>query len=299
MEALNYHHLRQFWAVAKEGGVSRAAARMHVAQSSLSTQVRQLEQRLGQALFVRTARTMRLTEAGRVALNYAESIFAAGDEMVAVMNGRLRSRQQTLRIGAVATLSRNFVDNFLRPLLGVDDVQLSLTSGTLRELLDQLRVHSLDLVLANQRVVATSEDPWRCRRIARQPVSLVGHAGARRRPFRFPKGLDGAALVLPSQETEFRAAFDVMCRRLGVRYVLRAQADDMALLRLLARDSDSIALLPTVVVQDELRSGQLVELCEIPHLYESFYAITAPRRFMPSALRALLSRPEDAALARR
>lgn len=299
MHDLNYHHLRQFWAVAKEGGVSRAAARMHVAQSSLSAQVRQLEQRLGQALFVRSARAMRLTEAGRVALNYAESIFAAGDEMLAVLQGQLESQQQRLRVGAVATLSRNFLDNFLGPLLRDADVRLSVTSGTLRELLGQLRVHSLDLVLANQRVVATSEDPWRCRRIARQPVSLVGHPGPHRRPFRFPQGLDGAALVLPSQETEFRAAFDVMCRRLGVRYELRAEADDMALLRLLARDSDSIALLPTIVVQDELRTGQLVELCEVPHLYESFYAITAPRRFMPRVLKSLLARPEDAALARR
>jgi LysR family transcriptional activator of nhaA len=299
MHDLNYHHLRQFWAVAKEGGVSRAAARLHVAQSSLSAQVRQLEQRLGQALFVRSARAMRLTEAGRVALNYAESIFAAGDEMLAVLQGQVESRQQRLRVGAVATLSRNFLDNFLGPLLRDEDVRLSVTSGTLRELLGQLRVHSLDLVLANQRVVATSEDPWRCRRIARQPVSLVGHPGPRRKPFRFPQGLDGAALVLPSQETEFRAAFDVMCRRLGVRYALRAEADDMALLRLLARDSDSIALLPTIVVQDELRTGQLVELCEVPHLHESFYAITAPRRFMPRALKSLLARPEDAALARR
>lgn len=299
MEGLNYHHLRYFWAVAKEGGVSRAAARMHVAQSSLSTQVRQLEQSLGQPLFVRAARSMQLTEAGRVALNYAESIFAAGDEMVAVLQGRAKSREQTLRVGAVATSSRNFVDNFLRPLLGRADVRLALTSGTLRELLGQLRVHSLDLVLANQRVAPTSEDPWRCRRIARQPVSLVGHPEGRRRAFRFPDDLAGAPLVLPSMESEFRSAFDVMCRRLGVRYELRAEADDMALLRLLARDTDSIALLPRVVVQDELRTGQLVELCEVPQLFESFYAITAQRRFMPAALRSLLARPEDAALARK
>ncbi len=298
MEGLNYHHLRYFWAVAKEGGVSRAAARLHVAQSSLSTQVRLLEQSLGQPLFVRAARSMQLTEAGRMALNYAESIFAAGDELVAVLQGRLKSRQQALRVGAVATSSRNFVDNFLRPLLGRSDVRLALTSGTLRELLGQLRVHSLDLVLANQRVAPTSEDPWRCRRIARQPVSLVAHPDGRKRTFRFPEGLAGARLVLPSLETEFRSAFDVMCRRLGVRYELRAEADDMALLRLLARDSDSIALLPRVVVQDELRTGQLVELCEVPQLFESFYAITVQRRFMPAALRSLLARPDEGLLAR-
>lgn len=297
MHPLNYHHLRYFWAVAKDGNVSRAAARLHVSQSSLSTQVRQLEERLGQALFTRTARSMQLTEAGRVALNYAESIFAAGDELQAVLHGRTAARQQTLRIGAVATSSRNFVDNFLRPLLGRDDVRLSLVSGSLRELLAQLRVHSLDLVLGNQRVAPNPEDPWRCRRIARQPVSLVGRPG-RKRPFRFPEDLADAPLVLPTMESELRGAFDLLCRRHEVNYRMRAEADDMALLRLLARDSDCVALLPSVVVQDELRTRQLVELCTVPNLFESFYAISAPRRFAPAALRELLKRPEEAVLQR-
>lgn len=291
---LNYHHLRYFWAVAKEGGVSRASARLHVSQSSLSTQIRQLEEHLGQALFVRAARSMHLTEAGRMVLGYAESIFAAGDELVAVLQGRVQARQETLRIGAVATLSRNFLDQLLRPLLGRADVRLSLRSGSLRELLAQLRVHALDLVLANQRVEPTSDDPWRCRRIARHPISLVGHSARRRRPFRFPQDLADQPLVLPSVESEFRSAFDLMCRRLGVRYDLRAEADDMPLLRLLARDSDSIALLPSIVVQDELQSGQLVELCRVPDLFESFYAITAQRRFGSPALKAMLA-PHEAA----
>lgn len=297
-DGLNFHHLRYFWAVAKEGGINKASTRLHVAPSSLSAQIRLLEDRIGQPLFVRAARAMRLTEAGRIALNYAESIFSAGDELQAVLRGRVETRRNAIRIGAVATLSRNFIDNFLQPLLGRDDVRLSVTSGTLRELLGQLRVHSLDLVLANQRVAPTNEDPWRCRRIARQPISLVGRPAGRRRAFRFPEDLEGAALVLPSVESEFRAAFDLACRRLGVRYDLRAEADDMALLRLLARDTGSVALLPTIVVQDELRSGQLVELCQVPQLYESFYGITAQRRFMPSTLRTLLARPEDAPLTR-
>ena len=89
-------------------------------------------------------------------------------------------------------------------------------------------------------------------------------------------------------------AFDLMCRRLGVRYDLRAEADDMPLLRLLARDSDSIALLPSIVVQDELQSGRLVELCRVPDLFESFYAITAQRRFASPALKALLAQHEAA-----
>lgn len=296
MSRLNFHHLHYFWAVAKEGNLTRAAAKLHVSQSALSTQVRQLETQLGQALFARTARSMQLTEAGRLALSYAETIFTTGDELLAVLRDGRSASRNVLRIGAVATLSRNFQENFFRPLLSRDDVQLVLQSGSQQELLARLRVHTLDLILSNRRVVATADDPWRCKRIARQPVSLVGQPKTKRRGFRFPDDLARLPLLLPSHDSDMRAGFDLICAQRGVRYRLRAEVDDMALLRLLTRDSDSVALLPSVVVQDELRAGKLVELCVVPDLFESFWAITVQRRFAPPLLRSLLQRPEQEVL---
>lgn len=292
MARLNYHHLHAFWAVAKEGHLTRAAEHLHVSPSALSTQIRQLEDTLGQRLFDRQARTLRLTEAGRVALGYAEGIFASGSEMLSVLKEGQRAQRQVLRIGAVATLSRNFQENFVAPLLGRDDVELALQSGGLAELLQRLRVHTLDLVLSNRRVQGTSEEPWRCRRIAHQPVSLVGRPARRRRAFRFPEDLAEVPLLLPGRDSEIRAGFDLMCEQRGLRYTLKAEVDDMALLRLLARDAGGVALVPSVVVRDELRNGTLVEHAVVPDLVENFYAITVPRRFGPPLLRELLARPE-------
>jgi LysR family transcriptional activator of nhaA len=292
MSSLNYHHLHYFWAVAKEGNLTRAALRLHVSQSALSTQIRQLEAQLGQALFDRVGRTLSLTEAGHLALAHAETIFATGNELLALLRGESRAHRQVLRIGAVATLSRNFQENFVKPLLGRDDVSLTLQSGSLSELLSRLRVHTIDLVLSNRRVHGSSEDPWRCRRIARQPVSLVGRPRGRRKAFRFPDELAEVPLLLPGQDNDIRAAFDLMCEQRGLRYRLRAEVDDMAMLRLLARDSDSVALLPTVVVQDELRSGQLAEYGVVPDLHENFYAISVQRHFSPPLLKALLKQSE-------
>lgn len=296
MPHLNYHHLHYFWAVAKEGSLTRAAQKLHVSQSALSTQIRQLETTLGQALFVRASRALHLTEAGRIALGYADSIFSAGQELVAVVRERLAPNRQALRIGAVATLSRNFQDNLLRPLLLRDDVELALHSGSLAELLARLRVHTLDLVLSNRRVVATAEDPWRCKRVARQPVSLVGQPLKKRGAFRFPDDLARAPMLLPGRDSDVRAGFDLLCSQLGIRYRVLAEVDDMALLRLLARDSKGIALVPSVVVQDELHSGWLQEYCTVPDLHESFYAITVQRRFAPPLVRELLARTEDEVL---
>jgi LysR family transcriptional regulator, transcriptional activator of nhaA len=288
MPQLNYHHLHYFWAVAKEGHLTRAATRLHVSQSALSAQIRQLEEQLGQPLFARIGRGLKLTEAGQLALGYADAIFASGNELLAVLREGRREERQVLRIGAVATLSRNFQENFIRPLLARADVELVLQSGGLSELLARLRVHALDLILSNRRMPASAEDPWRCRRIARQPVSLVGRPRPGGPAFRFPDEIAEVPLLLPGRDNELRAGFDLMCEQRGIRYRLRAEVDDMALLRLLARDSDSVALVPSVVVQDELRSGRLVEYAVVPDLHEDFYAISVQRRFEPPLLKSLL-----------
>ena len=292
MSRLNYHHLHYFWAVAKEGNLTRAAAQLHVSQSALSTQIKQLEGQLGQALFSRDGRVLQLTEAGRVALTYADTIFETGNELTALLRDGKRLAKQVLRIGGVATLSRNFQENFVKPLLKRDDVELVLQSGGLDELLTRLAVHNLDVVLSNRKVHASSQHPWRCRRIARQAVSLVGKPRGKNKAFQFPEELSAQPLLLPGRDSDIRAGFDVLCEQLGLRYQVLAEVDDMAMLRLLARDSGNVALLPTVVVQDELRSGKLQEYCVVPQLYENFYAITVQRHFEPTLLKTLLRRSE-------
>lgn len=290
MTQLNFHHLRYFWSVAREGNLTRAARQLHVSQSAISAQIKQLETDLGHQLFHRTGRTLTLTEAGQVALGYADGIFSAGNELIEVLREGRREERQVLRIGAVATASRNFQENFIRPVLDRDDVELVLVSGSLPELLSRLRLHSIDLVLCNQRVHASASDPWRCRRIARQPVSLVGRPDTA--PFHFPDDLVRVPLLLPGRDNEMRTTFDSRCEQLGIRYRLRAEVDDMALLRLLARDTASAALMPTVVAQDELSSGRLIELAVVPDLYENFYGVTIQRRYAPPLIAELLARSD-------
>jgi len=292
MARLNFHHLHYFWAVAREGHLTRAAAQLHVSQSALSAQIKQLEEQLGQPLFTRQGRTLQLTEAGRVALAYADTIFAAGNELVATLRDGQRLERQVLRIGAVATLSRNFQKNFIKPLLQRADVELVLQSGSLADLLARLSVHTLDLVLSNRPVQADADHPWRCQRVARQPVSLVGQPRAAGQAFRYPQELAEVPLLLPGRDNDIRAGFDLLCEQAGLRCRVLAEVDDMAMLRLLARDTPAVALLPAVVVRDELLSGALQEYVVVPHLFESFYAITVQRYFEPPLLKALLQRDE-------
>jgi LysR family transcriptional activator of nhaA len=289
MVPLNFHHLHYFWAVAHDGNLTRTAGRLRVSPSALSTQIRQLEDHLGQPLFARAGRSLVLTETGRIALAYADDIFAAGGELVATLKEG-RRRQHTLRVGAVATLSRNFQRSFLRPLLGNAHVRLELTSASAEELLSRLEAHALDVVLANRPAARTTERRFRSRRLARQPVSIV--CSVPWPDFRFPESLAERPLILPGPASDLHGEFDALCERLGARVRPFAQVDDMAMIRLLARDSQAIALVPSIVVRDELRQGILHELCVVPALSESFYAVTVDRRFQHPLLRSLLERDE-------
>lgn len=286
---LNYRHLYYFWMVAKEGHLTRVAEQMHVSQSALSMQIRQLEEQFGYALFLREGRALKLTELGHVVLDYADNIFAMGNELIEVVAAGRGQRSQRLRVGAVATLSRNFQENFLRPIMGMADVKLVLESGTLDELLGRLEVHKLDIVLSNRPVSADEEQAWRCRRIARQPVCLVGKPLAGSRPFRFPADLKGMKLLLPGHSSDIRTEFDMLCEARGMAVDIFAEVDDMAMLRLLARDSGGVALVPAVVVQDELKTGLLQQYCVVPEVFENFYAITTERQFQTKVLEALLT----------
>jgi len=285
---LNYHHLRYFWAVAREGHLTRAAERLHVSQSALSAQIRRLEAELGHDLFEREGRALRLTEVGRLVLGYADSIFSLGRELMAAVESGESQRYRELRIGSVATLSRNFQDNLLSPVMGLSDVRLVLESGSLGELLQRLAVHRLDVVLSNRPASRDADHAWRCRRIARQPVCLVGHPRRSGTPFRFPEDMQGRKLVLPGHSSDIRTDFDLLCEELEIEPDVLAEVDDMAMLRLIARDTDGIALIPEVVVQDELGAGIIEKYCEVPRVYENFYAITMERQFAPPLLKTLL-----------
>jgi len=290
MRDLNFHHLYYFWMVAKEGHLTRVAKQLHVSQSALSSQIRQLQDQLGHELFTREGRVLKLTEIGHVVLEYAESIFNLGSELLSITESGDFLQLRRLRVGSVATLSRNFQENFLRPIISEPEIRLEIRSATLEELLELLRMHKLDVILSNRAVVSDSSATLQCQKIAEQRVCIVGPPGAAARKFQFPQDLASARLLLPGPSSEIRSQFDLLIGQLGVKVDVVAEVDDMAMLRLLALDSGALALVPEVVVQDELHSGTLETYWVLEDIVEHFYAITAERHFELLPLKALLEK---------
>lgn len=279
MPFLNYHHLRYFRVIARELSVTRAAEKLNLSVPALSIQLKQLEESLGHKLFERGKGGLVLTEAGRLAMDYADMIGKTGEELMDVMQHRQRGGRQVLRVGAVATLSRNFQLEFLRPSLHRAAVEVVIRSGALRDLLVALHAHEVDLVLSNQPARRDAERPWHSHLLAEQPVGLVGVPAWKKKQLKFPEDFGDVPVILPSMESNTRAAFDRLLAAAGVRPRIMAEVDDMAMLRLLAREGEGLALVPPVVVRDEIESGVLVETHRVPQVRETFYAITPSRRF--------------------
>ncbi|MDP3194622.1 LysR family transcriptional regulator [Tabrizicola sp.] len=278
MAQLNLHHLRLFRAVASDGTLTGAARGLNLSQSALSTQIKALEASLGQDLFERRGRGLVLTEAGRIALDHAEAIFRTADDLTATLRETGRARR-ALRVGALATLSRNFQMQFLRPLIARSDVEVVLRSGSQKELLRGLETLALDVILTNVAPARDATTHWLVHRLDEQPVSLigtparVGHAASLR------DLIARQPLIVPTRETALRAAFEALAVQLQVSPIYAAEVDDMAMIRLLARADAGLAVIPAIVVRDELQSGALVEASRLHGIGETFFAVTRERRF--------------------
>jgi LysR family transcriptional regulator, transcriptional activator of nhaA len=287
MSRINYHHLNYFWHVARVGNLTKVANTLHVSQSSLSIQIKQLEESIGNQLFVRQNRKLSLTDVGKTVFSYAESIFSKGDELEAFLKNGAQSETQILRVGMLSTMSRNFVEQFVNPLMNDPKVKIVVAARGQTNLLQQLSDHEFDVVLTNIEVRGSKERLWQCQKLSQQPVSIIGAPGFDL-PNVFNDKYNNLDWVLPLTGSPIRAAFDGLCSQNQFRANIIGEADDMAMLRLLARDSDALAVMPKVVVRDEINAGNLSCYLNLPNIYENFYAVTVNKHIANNLVSMLI-----------
>lgn len=295
MSEMNYHHLRYFREVARDGNLTRAAERLNVSQSALSSQIRTLEDRLGQQLFDRRGRQLVLTEFGHIALDYADRIFGAGEELLSVLR-QSGVGKQVLRVGAPSTLSRNFQLSFLAPIIGAQDVEIVLRSGSAPVLIEALQSLSLDVVLTTEPPARDVFSAFVAHRVSAQKVWLHG-TPHRMRHATLADTLREEPVILPT-DSSIRTGFDSLVARLSLRPRVAAEVDDMAMIRLLAREDAGLAITPAVVLADELRDGLLVTAPFDLDIVEDFYAVTLQRRFPNAVLERVLATTSAAGAAK-
>ena len=259
---------------------------MRLSQSALSTQIKTLEDRLGHKLFERKGRALHLTEVGQMVLDHADLIFETGEELLSTLE-HTEKATKPLRVGALSTLSRNFQLHFLKPLIEEHNTSIILKSGSSEMLLEALQSLALDIVLTTQAPDSAVQSSFTAHHIADQPVGLHG-AKERLSYSSLEDLLSNEPLIVPTGSS-IRTGFDSLVARLGLIPNIVADVDDMAMLRLLAREHIGVAIAPAVVLADEIQSGLLHSAAFDLAITESFFAVTVQRNFPHPALGLLLS----------
>jgi len=279
MEWLNYHHLRYFWTVAKEGGLQQAADKLHVSPPSISAQIRELEETLDVKLFRRSGRRNVLTDAGQIALRHADEIFGLGNDLVSSLKQRPTERALKLHVGVADSLPKLVTYEILKPALELSAVHLVCREGKIDELLAQLGTHRLDIVLADE--PASSSVKFRAfnHRLGESAVTFCAAPSLAARLRRgFPKSLDDVPALLPIENSPLRRALESWFRARKVTPRVVAEFEDLALMKVMAAQEQGVVPVPSVVVQEAVERYGLREIGAAENCREEFYAITAERK---------------------
>lgn len=286
MEWLNYHHLRYFWMVAREGSVTRASELLRVAQPTVSGQIRALEEALGDKLFAKSGRRLVLTESGRLVYRYAEQIFGLGQELLDAVAGGPAAPPPRLLVGVSDALPKLVAYRLLAPALATDPpTQVVCVEGKVDRLVADLAIHELDLVLADQpigeaiRVKAYNHLLGESHLTFFAPKRL-----ASRLRRRFPHSLDGAPFLMPTTNTAMRRGLDRYFGQLGVRPRIIAEFEDSALLKVFGEHGAGVFAAASVI-EDEIRAHYGVQvLGRTDTFVERFYIISVERRITHPAV---------------
>lgn len=280
MAWLNYHHLLYFYTVAREGSVARAAEVLHLTQPTISTQVRTLERALGERLFEKRGRGLALTDAGRLAFRYAEEIFALGREFQDVLGGRPTGRPTRLAVGIADAVPKLVAFRMLESVRTMSGPPaLVCLDDAPERLLAALAAHELDLVIADMPPGPATAVRVYAHLLGECAVTIFGtpELAARHRR-RFPRSLDGAPFLLPTEHAALRRRLDRWFDQHDIRPRVQGQFADSALLETFGQAGVGLFAAPSAIEAEVRRQYGVRVVGRIPEVHQSFYAITAERK---------------------
>jgi LysR family transcriptional activator of nhaA len=287
---LNYHHLLYFWTVARAGTIAAASKELHLSQPTISTQLKTLEEALGQKLFVRQGRRLVLTDVGQTAFRYADEIFRLGKELQkALETGSATGSGLRFAVGVADVIPKLVAERLLEPAFeAVGQLQLECHEGPLPQLLGQLALHELDVVLSDAPAPADIKVKAFSHALGESGTTFFGR-GALAGPLRrgFPKSLGGAPMLLPSRSTTVRRQLEVWLDALEVRPKVVAEFDDSALLMAFGMRGRGVFAAPTVIEDEVCRQFDVQVVGRTEDVTERFWAISVERRLRHPAVLAL------------
>jgi LysR family transcriptional activator of nhaA len=289
--ALNHHHLFHFWTVVREGGVTRASEKLNISQPTVSGQLRELEEALGEKLLARAGRGVTLTDIGRTVYRYADEMVTLDRELLAAVKGR-PVRPGKLAVGVAMVVPKLVVYQMLEPALRLQvPIQLDCVHASPEKLLAQLAVYGLDVVLADAPAPQTVKVRAYSHLLGECAVSIFGTqrlAAAHRRGF--PASLDGTPFLLPSEDSALRYALEQWFHANRIRPRIIGTFQDSALLDAFGQAGAGLFAVPAAIEAVVRRRYGVRVVGRLDAVRQRFYAITVERRLRNPAVIAISER---------
>jgi LysR family transcriptional activator of nhaA len=286
VEWLNYHHLLYFWTVAKEGSIAKACDKLRLAQPTISGQLRQLEESIGDKLFRRAGRGLALTEVGQVVYRYAEEIFGLGRELQDVLKGRPRGRPARLVVGISDLVPKLIAYRILRPVLSMPEpVQLICHEDTADRLLADLAEHRLDVVLSDAPISSMVHVKAFNHPLGECGVTLFATPQlAKKYQKRFPESLDGAPMLLPIEGSSLRRSLEQWFETHDIRPSLAGEFKDSALMKTFGQAGAGIFPAPSAIEREVKEHYNVHVIGRLADVVERFFAISIERKLKHPAV---------------
>ncbi len=289
MRHLNYTHLLYFWTVARDGSIAKASKTLHLTPQTISGQLKLLEESVGEPLFLRVGRGLALTETGQVVYQYADEIFQLGAELTQRVKSKQTLFPTTFNVGITNSIPKLVALRILEPVLALDDpIKVNCREGELDLLLGELAVHRLDLVISDQKLPAGTSVKAYNHVLGESQVSFFAHKTLARKLKRFPQSLDGAPVLLPSQDSPLRRSLEGWFDRQKVVPRVVAEFEDSALLKAFGEAALGVFPAPSAIAD---------EVCSMYHskvlgsvgdeIQETYYAISPERKLKHPAVIAI------------
>ena len=291
VEMLNHHHLYHFWMVVREGGVTRASDKLNVSQPTVSGQLRELQEALGEKLLARAGRSVVLTDVGRTVYRYADEIFALGRELQAAVKGRV-TQPARLAVGVAMVVPKLVAYQILEPALRMPEpIQLDCVHARPERLVAELAVYALDLVLADTPAPPAIKVRAYSHLLGECGVSIFAApalAASMRR--RFPRSLDGAPFLLPSGDSGLRLSLEDWFRQQGVRPRIVGTFEDSALIDAFGQAGAGLFAMPSATDEEVQRQYRVRLVGRLEKVRQRFYAVTVERKLRNPAVIAISER---------
>jgi LysR family transcriptional activator of nhaA len=295
MEWLNYHHLLYFWTVAREGGISKAAAKLRLSQPTISAQLRLLEESLGERLFQRQGRTLVLTDVGRMVYRYADEIFGIGRELMETLRGRPAGRPLQLAVGVANAVPKLIAYRLLRPAIeSPEPIHIVCREDNAEQLTTELATHALDVVVTDTPAPPHVRVKVFNHLLGESETAFFAPAKAAARfRRRFPRSLTDAPVLLPTANAALRRALDEWFEKEDLRPRVAGEFEDSALMKVFGQGTGAAFPAPAAIAGDVCRLYGVVEVGRTAAVRERYYAISAERRLKHPGVLAITNAARD------